>query len=487
MDITKLTIHELRDMLRKGEISSEEIVKAYFDRIEETEAKLNSFISLNKEEAIKSAREIDKRLKNGEKLGDLAGIPVAIKDNIVTEGVKTTCGSKILENFVPPYDATVVKKLKDEGAIIVGKTNLDEFAMGSSTENSAYKTTKNPWDLERVPGGSSGGSASAVAAGQVPFALGSETGGSVRQPASFCGVVGLKPTYGLVSRYGLVAFASSLDQIGPFTKDVEDCAIALNSITGYDSKDSTSINREKIDYKEALVNDVKGLKIALPKEYFDDSIDAEVKNKVYEAIKVLEDLGATVEEVSLPHTEYALATYYIIAPSEASSNLARFDGVRYGNRVKDYDSVEDLFVKTRSQGFGEEVKRRIMVGTYALSSGYYDEYYRKAQRVRTLIKQDFEKVFENYDVIISPTTPTTAFKIGEKATDPVSMYLSDILTVSVNMAGICGMSIPCGYANDLPVGLQIIGNAFEEKKVLRVAYTYEQNSNFERKQPKIGE
>lgn len=352
---------------------------------------------------------------------------------------------------------------------------MDEFAMGSSTENSAFKTTKNPWDLSRVPGGSSGGSAAAVAAKQVPIALGSSTGGSIRQPASFCGVVGFKPTYGLVSRYGLIAFASSLDQIGPLCQDVEDCAIALNSLVGYDPKDSTSVKREKVDYKDALVNDVKGMKIALPKEYFDDRIDDDIKNKVYEAVKILEGLGAVVEEVSLPHSEYALAAYYIIAPCEASSNLARFDGIRYGYRAESYASLEDLYIKSRSEGFGEEVKRRIMLGTYALSSGYYDAYYKKAQKVRTLIKEDFDKVFEKYDVIISPTTPTLPFKIGEKKDDPISMYLSDILTVSVNIAGVASMSMPCGLIDGMPVGMQIIGDRFSEDKILRVGYTYEKN------------
>ncbi|WP_425446369.1 Asp-tRNA(Asn)/Glu-tRNA(Gln) amidotransferase subunit GatA [Dethiothermospora halolimnae] len=486
MDVTTMTIHELRDKIRNKEISSYELVESFFNKIEKTDEKLGSFISLNKEKALKKAKIIDKKLENGEELGDLAGIPIAIKDNIVVEGLKNTCGSELLENFVSPYDATVIKRLKAEGAIIIGKTNMDEFAMGSSTETSAYKITKNPWDLDRVPGGSSGGSAAAVSANQIPFALGSSTGGSIRQPASFCGVVGFKPTYGLVSRYGLVAFASSLDQIGPITKDVEDCAIALNSLVGYDKMDSTSIDREKIDYKKALINDIKGLKVALPKEYFDERIDKKIKEKVYDAVKVLEELGAEVSEVSLPHTEYALPAYYILAPSEASSNLARFDGIRYGKRAENYESTEDIFINTRSEGFGEEVKRRIMVGTYALSSGYYDAYYDKAQRVRTLIKRDFDKVFEEYDVILSPTTPTPPFKIGEKVDDPVSMYLSDLLTVSVNLAGICAMSMPCGYVNDLPVGLQIIGNAFEEEKVLRVGYTYEKNDKIKEKTPEIG-
>jgi len=483
MDLNNFTIHELRDKLRKKEISSEELVNRYFKRIEKVEGKVESYITLTKEEALKKAKEVDEKLAKGEELGDLAGIPVAVKDNIVTEGVKTTCGSKMLENFVPPYDATVTKKLKDEDAIILGKTNLDEFAMGSSTENSAFKTTKNPWDLSRVPGGSSGGSAAAVVSDEAVYALGSSTGGSIRQPAAFCGIVGLKPTYGLVSRYGLVAFASSLDQIGPMTKDVEDCAIVLNNIAGYDKMDSTSVNREKVDYTKALKEGVKGLKIALPKEYFDDRIDSRVKDKIYDAVKVLEGLGAEVSEVSLPHSEYALSTYYIIAPAEASSNLARFDGVRYGYRTENYNSIDELFIKTRSEGFGEEVKRRIMVGTYCLSSGYYDAYYKRAQKVRTLIKKDFEDVFKKYDVIISPTTPTLPFKIGEKKEDPISMYLSDILTVSINLAGV--PSMPCGYIDGLPVGMQIIGKAFDESTILKTAYAYEQNSNYDKKTPEI--
>ncbi len=479
MDLTKLTVHELRDRLRSGEVTSEEIVKRYINRIEKVEEKIDSFITLNKEEALQKAKEIDKKLKDGEKLGDLAGIPIAIKDNISTDGIKTTCASKLLENFVPPYDATVIKKLKKEGAIIIGKTNMDEFAMGSSTENSAFKTTKNPWDTDRVPGGSSGGSAASVSAYEAPCALGSSTGGSIRQPASFCGVVGLKPTYGLVSRYGLVAFASSFDQIGPITNDVQDCAILLNAIAGHDKMDSTSVEKEKEDYTKALEGDIKGLKIGLPQEYFDDRIDKEVKEKVLESVEVLKDMGAEVDYVSLPHTDYALSTYYILAPSEASSNLARFDGIRYGARVEEYESLEDLFIKTRSKGFGEEVKRRIMTGTYCLSSGYYDAYYNKAQKVRTLIKNDFDKVFEEYDVIISPTTPSLPFKIGEKKDDPISMYLSDILTVSINLAGIPSLSMPCAVIHGLPVGMQIIGKAFDEETILRTAYKFEQNSSFE--------
>lgn len=477
MDIYRLSISEMGNMLRNKEISSEELVSKYLDRLEELEDKVSSFITLrNRAEIVEEAREIDRKISNGEELPPLAGVPVAIKDNIATKGIKTTCASKILENFVPPYDATIIKKLKTQGAIIVGKTNMDEFAMGSSTENSIFKTTKNPWALDRVPGGSSGGSAAAVAAGQIPYALGSSTGGSIRQPASFCGIVGLKPTYGLISRYGLVAFASSLDQIGPLTRNVEDCAVVLDAITGHDVKDSTSVDKEKEDYLSSIKGDIKGMKIALPKEYFAQGINEEIKAKVLEAVKVLEGLGAEVEEVSLPYTDYGLATYYIIAPAEASSNLARFDGVRYGKRAEEFQSIEELFIKTRSEGFGEEVKRRIMVGTYCLSSGYYDAYYKRAQKVRTLIKNDFENVFKKYDVIVSPTSPILPFKVGEKADDPMSMYMSDVLTVCINLAGIPSVSIPCGMVNGLPVGMQIIGNVFDESKILKVAYNYEKNS-----------
>ncbi|MBS4536996.1 Asp-tRNA(Asn)/Glu-tRNA(Gln) amidotransferase subunit GatA [Clostridium sp. D2Q-11] len=485
MGLFKLTIHELRDKLNTREITSEELVNEFFNRIEATDEYIKSFLLLDKENAIKEAKNIDERRVNGEKLGDLAGIPVAIKDNISTEGLKTTCGSKILSNYTAPYDATVIKNLKEAGAIIVGKTNLDEFAMGSSTENSAFHTTRNPWDLERVPGGSSGGSAAAVAAYQAPFSLGSETGGSVRQPAAFCGVVGLKPTYGLISRYGLVAFASSLDQIGPFTRDVEDCAIVMNTLASHDKLDSTSVEIEKVDYTKNLKKDIKGLKIGVPKEYMGEGISEDVRENIKNVIETFKTLGAEVEEMSLPYSEYGLETYYILAPSEASSNLARFDGVRYGNRAENYNSVEELFTKTRSEGFGEEVKRRIMMGTYCLSSGYYDAYYKKAQKVRTLIKEDFDKAFDEYDVIISPTTPSTAFKIGEKSDNPLDMYASDVLTVAVNIAGIPAISIPCGTSKGLPVGLQIIGKSFDESKILNVAYNIEQKLNFN-ETPEIG-
>ncbi|XOQ17322.1 MAG: Asp-tRNA(Asn)/Glu-tRNA(Gln) amidotransferase subunit GatA [Sporanaerobacter sp.] len=475
MDITRLSAVELRKKLLNREISSVEIVESYYKKIEETEKDIDAFITLTKDEAIKTAKNIDEKIANNEEVGVLAGIPIAVKDNIATRGIKTTCGSKILENFVSPYDATVVEKIKREDGIIIGKTNMDEFAMGSSTETSYFKKTKNPHDLERVPGGSSGGSAAAVAGFEAPLSLGSETGGSVREPASFCGVVGLKPTYGLVSRYGLIAFASSLDQIGPFARNVEDTALLLSVLAGYDEKDSTSVDNKSIDYTKELNSNVKGMKFALPKEYFGEGIDEKVKKKVLEAVEALKGLGAEVEEISLPYTEYALSCYYIISTSEASSNLARFDGVRYGYRAENYKDLDELYVNTRSEGFGEEVKRRIMLGTFALSSGYYDAYYNKAQKVRTLIKRDFDKAFEKYDAIISPTAPILPFKIGEKVNNPLSMYMSDILTVSVNLAGVCAISVPCGNVNGLPVGLQIIGDRFEEQKILNIAYTYEKN------------
>lgn len=475
MDITRLSAVELRKKLLNREISSIEIVESYYKNIEETEKDIDAFITLTKDEALRTARNIDEKIANNEEVGLLAGIPIAVKDNIATRGIKTTCGSKILENFVSPYDATVVEKIKREDAIIIGKTNMDEFAMGSSTETSYFKKTKNPHDLERVPGGSSGGSAAAVAGFEAPLSLGSETGGSVREPASFCGVVGLKPTYGLISRYGLIAFASSLDQIGPFARNVEDTALLLSVLAGYDEKDSTSVENKSIDYTKELNSNVKGMKFALPKEYFGEGIDEKVKAKVLEAVEVLKGLGAEVEEISLPYTEYALSCYYIISTSEASSNLARFDGIRYGYRAENYKNLDELYINTRSEGFGEEVKRRIMLGTFALSSGYYDAYYNKAQKIRTLIKRDFDKAFGKYDAIISPTAPILPFKIGEKINDPLSMYMSDILTVSVNLAGVCAISVPCGNLNGLPVGLQIIGDRFKEQKILNIAYTYEKN------------
>lgn len=478
MKLCERTAHEMRDMLRHKEISAREVLDDIYGRIDKVEGKINAYITLTKEKAYRDAQKIDEAIKAGEKLPDLAGIPMAIKDNICTTDIKTTCASGILENYMPPYNAEVYSRLLGEGCIMVGKTNMDEFAMGSSTENSSVKITKNPWDITKVPGGSSGGSAAAVASGGALFSLGSDTGGSIRQPAALCGVVGMKPTYGLISRYGLVAFASSFDQIGPITRDVEDCALVMNCITGHDPKDSTSVDMAEQDYKSALVDDIKGFKVGLPKEYFGEGIDNGVKEIVLEQVKVLEKLGANVEEMSLPYSRYALPVYYIAASAEASSNLARYDGIKYGARADEYDDLTGLYVKTRSQGFGAEVKRRIMLGTYVLSSGYYDEYYMKALKVRTLILQDFEKAFEKYDVLISPAAPAAAFKIGEKTGDPLSMYMSDICTVPVNISGNPAISIPCGIMDGLPVGLQIIGKHFDEKSILRVAYTYEKNTGF---------
>ena len=479
MDITNLTVHELRDKLANKELTVTEITKAYVDRIKEKEKDVQAFVTTLTDEAVDKAKIIEEKREKGEEVSPLAGIPIGIKDNICTKGVKTTCSSKMLENFISPYDATVMEKLNNEELISLGKLNMDEFAMGASTEYSYFKKTKNPWNLNTVPGGSSGGSAAAVASQMVPWALGSDTGGSIRQPASFCGVVGLKPTYGLVSRYGLVAFASSLDQVGPITKDVEDAAILLNIISGHDEKDSTSANIEKKDYTKALKNDVKGLKIGIPKEYFGEGINPEVKEKLEEAIQKYKELGAIVEECSLDIADYALATYYIIACAEASSNLGRFDGIRYGYRAKNFTNVKELFKNSRSEGFGAEVKRRIILGTYVLSSGYYDAYYKKAQQVRTLVKQEFDKLFEKYDVLLTPTSPSVAFEIGTKSNNPLEMYLADICTVSVNIAGLPGISIPCGVnSQGMPIGMQLIGKHFAEETILNAAYTYEQATKF---------
>ena len=479
MDITNLTVHELQEKLESKELTITEITKAYADRIAEKENDVQAFITSLTEEAIKQAEEIEEKVKNGELTSNFAGIPIGIKDNICTKGVKTTCGSKILGNFVSPYDATVIEKFNKEGLINLGKTNMDEFAMGSSTETSAFQKTKNPWNLNTVPGGSSGGSAAAVAANLVPWALGSDTGGSIRQPASFCGVVGLKPTYGLVSRSGLVAYASSLDQIGPITKDVYDCAMLLNLIAGHDEKDTTSMERPKLDYTKALKNDVKGLKIGVPKEFFGEGINAEVKASLETAIAKYKEMGAEVEEFSLDIANYSLAAYYIIACAEASSNLGRFDGIRYGYRTENYNNLKDIFVNSRSEGFGEEVKRRIILGTYVLSSGYYDAYYKKAQQVRTLVKKQFDEAFSKYDLILTPTAPTTAFEIGSKSSNPLEMYLADICTVSVNIAGLPGISIPCGVdSNGMPIGMQLIGQKFSEETLLNAAYAFEQEIKF---------
>ena len=476
-NITRLTVHELAEKLDKRELTSEEIVKAYKDRIEDKEQDVQAFITTTLDEALEEAKRIDGA--KGEEANKLAGIPIGIKDNLCTKGVKTTCASKMLENFVSPYDATVIEKLNEEKIISLGKLNMDEFAMGSSTENSAMKVTHNPWNLSKVPGGSSGGSAAAVAADMVPWALGSDTGGSIREPASFCGVVGLKPTYGLVSRYGLVAFASSLDQVGPITKDVRDCATLLNIIAGHDEKDSTSYNKEKVDYTKALKGDVKGLKIGVPKEFFGEGINPEVKAKLEEAIEKYKEMGAVVEECSLDVAEYALATYYIIACAEASSNLGRFDGIRYGYRTKNYTNLKELFKNSRSEAFGPEVKRRIILGTYVLSSGYYDAYYKKAQQVRTFVKKEFDKNFEKYDVLLTPVAPTTAFDIGSKSNNPLEMYLADICTVSINIAGVPAISIPCGVDKaGMPIGMQLIGNKFSEETILNAAYAFEQQIKF---------
>lgn len=479
MNIIDLTVHELLEKLDKKELSSADIVKAYSENADKVEKDVQAFVTPLYEKALEEAKLSDSKRADGKNLSEFDGIPIGIKDNICTKGIKTTCSSKMLENFVAPYDATVMEKLNEKGLINLGKLNMDEFAMGGSTENSAIHLTRNPWDLSRVPGGSSGGSAAAVAANEVPWALGSDTGGSIRQPASFCGVVGLKPTYGLVSRYGLVAFASSLDQIGPITKDVEDSAILLNLITGHDEHDSTSSSREKIDYTKALKKDVKGMKIGVPKEFFGEGIDSEVKEKLEKAIEKYKEMGAEVEEFSLNVAEYSLAAYYIIACAEASSNLGRFDGIRYGYRSENYSSLEDLFVNSRTEGFGDEVKRRIILGTYVLSSGYYDAYYKKAQQVRTLVTAEFEKAFAKYDVILTPTAPNVAFKIASKSKNPLEMYLADICTVSVNIAGLPGISIPVDVNSEgMPIGMQLIGNRFQEEKILNAAYAFEQEVKF---------
>lgn len=478
-------ISELHSLLHKKEISVSDLVDESFKRINAVDEKVQAFLTLNEENAKEYAKQLDEALGSNDDLGLLFGMPIGVKDNIVTKGVRTTAASKILENFDPIYDATVVQKLQNAQTVTIGKLNMDEFAMGSSNENSSFKVTKNPWDLERVPGGSSGGSAAAVAAGEVLFSLGSDTGGSIRQPAAFCGVVGLKPTYGRVSRFGLIAFASSLDQIGPVTRTVEDNAFLLQAISGVDPMDATSANVDVPNYVSALTGDVKGLKIAVPKEYLGEGVNEEVRQSVLDSLKVLEGLGATWEEVSLPHSKYALATYYLLSSSEASANLARFDGVRYGYRTDNAENLIEMYKQSRSEGFGDEVKRRIMLGTFALSSGYYDAYYKKAQKVRTLIKKDFEDVFEKYDVIIGPTTPTPAFKIGENMEDPLTMYANDILTIPVNLAGVPGISVPCGFSNGLPLGLQIIGKHFDESTIYRVADAFEKATEHHKQKPQL--
>ena len=475
-NICEYTAHEIHEKYISKELKVVDVVKAFFNKIKTYDEKIKAYITLCEEEALKDAELIQAKIDNGEEIGPLAGIPIAIKDNMCTKGVKTTCASKMLENFIPPYDATVITRLKEAGAIIVGKTNMDEFAMGGSTEHSAFFKTHNPINLNKVPGGSSGGSAAAVAGDLAPISLGSDTGGSIRQPAAFCGIVGLKPTYGLISRYGLVAFASSFDQIGPFAKDIEDTANLLNVIAGYDEMDSTSAKLEKIDYTKSLINDVKGLKIGVPKEFMGDGVNDEVKTAVKNAVEKFKALGAEVSECSLPATDYALPTYYIVACAEASSNLARFDGIRYGYRTSNYESLDDIYKNSRSEGFGEEVKRRIILGTYVLSSGYYDAYYKKAQRVRTLVKEGYEKVFENYDLILTPTAPSVAFDVGSKVNDPLEMYMADLMTVSINLAGVPAISIPCGKDKEgMPIGLQLISKHFNESTLLQAAYTFEKN------------
>ncbi len=487
MELYQKTIHEIAADLKAKKLSSVELTKATMAHLKEVEPKVQSFITVTEEYALAQAAEADKKLASGKDVTVLTGVPLGIKDLLCTKGIRTTCASKMLETFKPPYSATVVEKLNAAGAVMVGKTNMDEFAMGSSTETSYYQKTKNPWNLNCVPGGSSGGSASCVSVDQAFASLGSDTGGSIRQPAALCGIVGLKPTYGRVSRYGLIAFASSLDQIGPMTKDVEDCALMMNAIAGHDEKDSTSANVPVPDYTVEMKKSIKGLKIGIPKEFFPDEMNKEVSEAVKKAIEQLKSLGAEVYEVSLPHSPYSLAAYYVLAPSEASSNLARYDGVRYGLRVPGENIVE-MYSKTRAAGFGPEVKRRIMLGTYALSSGYYDAYYLKALKVRRLIKQDYDKAFEKVDVIVTPTAPNPAFKFGEKTDNPLTMYLEDIFTISINIAGVPALSLPCGLSKtDLPIGLQIIGKPFDEATLLKAAYAYEQSTDWHKKKPTLKE
>jgi aspartyl-tRNA(Asn)/glutamyl-tRNA(Gln) amidotransferase subunit A len=485
-ELHQLTIHEAHELLKQRKISSTELTKSVLKRIAEIEGKVHACVTIVEDISLKEAKKVDNYIKTAHEITPLTGIPTLIKDVMCTKGIRTTCSSRILENFVPPYDATVIEKLKAQKAVIVGKTNMDEFAMGSSTEHSAFFPTHNPWDLNRVPGGSSGGSAAAVAADETIYALGSDTGGSVRQPAALCSVVGLKPTYGRVSRFGLVAFASSLDQIGPLTKDVTDCALVMNVIAGYDPRDSTSAPHPVPDYTRQLIPDVKGLKIGIPREYFVEGMQNEVRAALEAAIGKLRELGAEIDwEVSLPHTKYALAVYYILAPSEASANLARYDGVKYGFSERDASNVIETTERTRQFGFGTEVKRRIMLGTYALSAGYYDAYYVKAQKVRTLIKGEFDQAFEKYDALVTPTSPIVPFKLGEKLEDPMQMYLSDVCTLPINIAGIPAISIPAGFAGNLPIGMQIIGKPFSEETLLRIAFAYEQATNWHKRKPPL--
>ena len=485
MELFELTVHELHEKLKKREVSSVEATKSMLSRIEATDARVNAFITVAGDGALKDAEAADQRIAAGQ-MDPLTGIPVAFKDIFLTKGMRTTCASRILEDFIPPYDAEVVARLKAQGMVLVGKLNQDEFAMGSSTESSYFGKTRNPWNLDCIPGGSSGGSAAAIAARQATATLGTDTGGSIRQPASHCGCVGLKPTYGRVSRYGVIAYASSLDQVGPVTRDVTDCAIMLGAVAGHDPKDSTSVDLPVPDYTGELAAEVKGLRIGLPKEYFIKGLDSDVQRAMDEAIATYKQLGAEFVEISLPHTDYAVATYYMIATAEASSNLARYDGVRFGHRSEEAAGLIDMYAKSRSEGFGQEVKRRIMLGTYALSSGYYDAYYLKGQKVRTLIMQDFIKAFESVDLILTPVAPTPAFRIGEKSADPLQMYLSDIFTIPVNLAGTCGISLPAGFSRDgLPIGVQLIGRPFSEGSILRAAYAFEQATEWHRKNAQL--
>lgn len=488
MDLYSLTLTEVAKKIKNNEVTIKEVLDDIYSRIDEVEPKVDAYITLTREKAYERAEKLQQKLDNSEDIGVLGGVPIAIKDNICTNGVKTTCASKMLENHTPIYDATVIKKLEEAGAIVIGKTNMDEFAMGSSTESSYVKKTKNPWDLTRVPGGSSGGSAAAVSAQMAYAALGSDTGGSIRQPASYCSVVGLKPTYGLVSRFGLIAFASSLDQIGPFARTVEDAALMLEVISGHDNMDTTSANLEKQNYTEALVNDVKGKVIGIPTDFITDGINKEVKEAYDKAIETLRAAGAEIKEITLEYAKYSLATYYIIATAEASSNLGRYDGIRYGYRTQDFNDLEELYRKSRTEGFGPEVKRRIMLGTYVLSSGYYDAYYKRAQQVRTLIVENFKKAFESCDVIMIPTAPNTSFKFGAHNASPLEMYLEDIYTVPVNMAGLPGISVPGGFdSNGMPIGIQFIAKAFDEKNLLQVAYAFEQNTTYHKEMPRLEE
>ena len=486
MNIKNITIKETAALIKDKKISPVELTKAFLERIETVDKDLNTYITVLSDQALKTAESAENEIMKGNYLGPLHGVPIGLKDIFVMKDVAATCGSKMLENFISPYDATVTTRIKKSGAVILGKNNMDEFAMGSSNETSFFGPVRNPWNTGKVPGGSSGGSASATAAGLCTASLGTDTGGSIRQPAALCGVTGLKPTYGRVSRYGMIAFASSLDQAGPLTRSVEDAAIILNTISGRDKLDSTSVDVPVPDFTKNLNGDIKGMKIGIPKEYFVDGMDNDVERAVLKAIQDIKSLGAEIVEISLPHTKYAISTYYIIAPCEASSNLARYDGVRYGYRAPDADSLRDLFFRSRSEGFGEEVKRRIMLGTYALSSGYYDAYYLKSQKVRTLIREDFKKAWETVDVIVAPTTPETAFNINEKTDDPIKMYLSDVLTIPCNIAGIPGLSTPCGFSSDnLPIGLQILGKSFDEDSILRVAHAYEKVNNWNLKTPDL--